>query len=1160
MRNKKGKNKPYKSILQHKIDWKKFNSSNTYRKNVLQYIKNYQYEHNPIETLKFLKNLPFLCKKLLTNDLLNKDIKQLNNSTLGYFIDDIENNLLQMLNVLSLYTKEIECFLINKKTFEKQFLLGEITDSNKILESTIKKFGYTNWYLSNKFLIEEHLNRFEGNFKLLRYITEFGANHPLNYIFSFSFSRLVEQDLAIDNYKKSLKLDCYKYYNVSKNLKEFLKVYTEPLDIYESNNLNGIFIGEVNSSLIDQYLTFKKILVNLLENNPIICSKILTKAKSLFYDSQLKKIQFLLDGNIDFFKFDEETKSTFFILDLYTEGKYNDCIRSIKSHILKFEISIDLIEIYVKSYINLNLEIELLTENDSFLNYISKHIYNILFKNNETEESINKLRICSYSLRNFDISLQLCHFVNKFKQSSDKKSFDKEHQIFLPVITPKVIHHFVNESIKINILNVMNIKNSKTVEFFKQLLTFNKLGSLNVDSINIPETRLLLNTSLILFRKKEYETVINNLQPLLEKLTNIPHTYENYLYMIYESYSKLENYQKCINLYVDNYFKNKYLLNNIKTSSENKFISNLGYKELEINIDLILFIHICKIESKVLFLLYRLFMREINTKKPSLISIESFSLNKIVYFLRYVCVPEVLSKDAINFKSTYHVESERLKICQLLVSIDSSNSRIYNEEITEITQNINIRERMREIDNGKIHVDIKGLINYDLKDFNRNFSRFKRVKDVSEDIYKIVTDNDSIEGDIQDYRKKIVTQEEQLWNIYIELFIEIRNKYLFSNEHGLDSYLSTRIRHGTITSQFRKVFDELKLITKKDSKLKSYQDNLYWKNKIALEKDEELKFNLIMNKFSADIDDYILFIKDFLIQIRTENLSEALFNFNIYVYSNFLRQQFKEFMNINEGHEFINESIKICNYITDVNLERIKIFFEDSIKKHFFNLINDLEIKITEINCSNNLLPVLSNIRKSRTEIQTNIKVISAWFVRKETKSVNFTLSDVIETNKEIANNIYKLTRVNIHLNNNNSDLFEGKYFIDFVDCFKIFFENIINYSQKKNEDEANIFINIKDNEDYFVCEILNKLVNSTDEELFLLDQKIEEKKKEISEATKSIANRTEGNTGIIKATKILKRALGNNSNTIEFKRDDLNIVIEFKILKKGLVYEDSNN
>ena len=85
-------------------------------------------------------------------------------------------------------------------------LEGLITASNILklilLGFSIKKFGYTNWYLSNKFLIEEHLNRFEGNFKLLRYITEFGANHPLNYIFSFSFSRLVEQDLAIDNYKK----------------------------------------------------------------------------------------------------------------------------------------------------------------------------------------------------------------------------------------------------------------------------------------------------------------------------------------------------------------------------------------------------------------------------------------------------------------------------------------------------------------------------------------------------------------------------------------------------------------------------------------------------------------------------------------------------------------------------------------------------------------------------------------------------------------------------------------------------------------------------------------------------------------------------------------------------------------------------------------------
>jgi len=265
-------------------------------------------------------------------------------------------------------------------------------------------------------------------------------------------------------------------------------------------------------------------------------------------------------------------------------------------------------------------------------------------------------------------------------------------------------------------------------------------------------------------------------------------------------------------------------------------------------------------------------------------------------------------------------------------------------------------------------------------------------------------------------------------------------------------------------------------------------------------------------------------------------------------------------MNINESHEFINKSIKICNFITDINLEKIKIFFEKSIKEHFFNLINDLEYKITEINSSNKFLPVLTNIRKSRTEIQTNIKVISAWFVRKEIKNVNFTISDVIETNKEIINNIYNLTNVNIHLTNNNSNLFEGKYFINFVDCFKIFFENIINYVQKKNKEEVIIFIAIEDDDDHFVCKISNELVDPSEDELFLIDQKIEEKKKEISEATKSIANRTEGNTGIIKATKILKRSLVNSTNTIEFKRDDLNIIIELKILKKGLVYENSNN
>lgn len=1160
-RVKSKKNKSHKSILQRKIDWKRFYANNVYRQEILYFIKEYQYSHSPKETLQFLNTLPIQCKNLLHKDLLGKELNQLNDIKLGYFVDDLKVNLLHMLNLFILFSKHIENFNKIKFTFEKLFLQGELEQSNIILEDSIKRFGYTNWYLSNKFLVEEHLNRFEGNFKLLKNITTNGANHPLNYIFSFSFSRLAEQDLAIENYKKNLEIDYYSYYKVSDNLKEFLKIYIDPLDVFDSKNLNGIFIGESRNSLIDQYLTFKKILINLLKNNPDLCKELLDKTINNINDIHLKKIRFLLNSDLDFLELNNEYISTFLILDLYTEGKYDECIDLIKNHIFKFEISIDLIEIYVKCHINLHLKLEHLVEKNSFLNLIMDNIYNILYKTKKTEESINKLKIFALSLRNFNISMQISHFINKMEQSGNKKLFLREYQIFLPVITPQIIHNFKDDSIKSKILSKLYNENNKTIIFFKKLLDFKDTEIITIDDFSIPEKRLLLHTSRILFKNKNYEVVISNLQPLLPELLTTPHIYENYLLMIYESYSKLRKYQECINLYVDNYFKNKYLLNNINTIHENKFISNLGYKDLEKNLDLILFVHICKIESKILFLIYRLFMRKIQMKQPSMIDKKLFPLDKLIYFLRYVCVPEVISKDASNFETLNAVESERLRVCQLLVTIDPDNSKIYNDEISEITQNINIKERIREIDYGKIHVDIKGLINYDLKDFDSNFSRFKRVKDVNEDIYKIVTNNGTMEGDIQDYRKKIVTQHEQLWSIFIELFVEIRNKYLFSNEHGLDSYLSTRIRHGTITGQFRKIFKELELITKKDSESKLYKDNIYWTNVLNLNEKELNEFNYIMNDFSYKIDDYISYIKDYLIQIKTENSSDALFDFNIYIYLDTLRTQFSEFMEIEDSSEFINKSIKICNFITDLNLERIKIFFEKNIQSQFSNLINDLEKDITNININNNnFLPVLTNIRKARTEIQTNINTIRSWFERKEIKHVNFELSDVIDTSKEIIKNIFHSISINVHLSNNNYNIFEGRYFINFVDCFKIFFENILDYVQEKNEKKADIFINIINEDDYFTCTIINKLFNSNEKELSIIDGKIKKKEQEILEAMESIANRTEGNTGIIKATKILKRSLNNTNNKINFSRDGDQIIIEFTAYKKGLVYEDTNN
>lgn len=176
-------------------------------------------------------------------------------------------------------------------------------------------------------------------------------------------------------------------------------------------------------------------------------------------------------------------------------------------------------------------------------------------------------------------------------------------------------------------------------------------------------------------------------------------------------------------------------------------------------------------------------------------------------------------------------------------------------------------------------------------------------------------------------------------------------------------------------------------------------------------------------------------------------------------------------------------------------------------------------------------------------------------------KEVNFVLKDVIDTSKEIIDNLFSSSvKLDIDSNIDNIEVFKGKYFISLVDCFKIFFENIVNYSKDNNQIQADICINIVDYDDYIECDISNELVHTDEKNFIIIDEHIKEKVIEIQNATNSIANRKEGNTGIVKATRILKIALNNMKNDLRFQRLENQIYIKMKIYKRGLIHENINS
>lgn len=102
------------------------------------------------------------------------------------------------------------------------------------------------------------------------------------------------------------------------------------------------------------------------------------------------------------------------------------------------------------------------------------------------------------------------------------------------------------------------------------------------------------------------------------------------------------------------------------------------------------------------------FMLENNIAIPHDVSklVANFGLKKVVYALRYVCVPRFLD-DTTFFSSLEEIESERIAICRILISLDDSNSEVYSSEIRAIVRYMKISESFNKVEASKIYLEIR---------------------------------------------------------------------------------------------------------------------------------------------------------------------------------------------------------------------------------------------------------------------------------------------------------------------------------------------------------------------------------------------------------------------------------------------------------------------
>src|SRR5690606_31520186 len=85
------------------------------------------------------------------------------------------------------------------------------------------------------------------------------------------------------------------------------------------------------------------------------------------------------------------------------------------------------------------------------------------------------------------------------------------------------------------------------------------------------------------------------------------------------------------------------------------------------------------------------------------------------------------------FENQDELDNERIDICSLLTKVDRDNFEEYMNEISEINRNILIRKGIKQIDESKIYVDVKGIQKSLEKDIRESFDRSMNLLNLSLD-------------------------------------------------------------------------------------------------------------------------------------------------------------------------------------------------------------------------------------------------------------------------------------------------------------------------------------------------------------------------------------------------------------------------------------------
>jgi hypothetical protein len=1104
---------------------------------------------------------------LKTNPLFNKflhktpyfsDIKQIYIKEPFSFTGDLKKEFKWLSDNLENYLEEINDFILLKNEFEGYILLCDYEKAANVVVKVEGLYGVTLWSIDANLILEEHLNGSEANWNKLSYYLGEIKNSIYEFIIN-SNSKRAEKKLEYESYINQFQNDID---NVHANdiIKDFFVFKNFNLANYEYrfDRLESVLYVANIFSVIDQYLILIDVILYntaLDDSNDRLFSPYIKKLINVVpNDHKILNLYNVTNRDNKFVKI-ENSKDIIQCSNYYYSGDFTKAFELSDAGIDLFPNNFEYYIIYSKSLLNQQLDF-VPKKTSPLIVDVLRNTYNLLSFKNGAKDSFDNLLKTSLSHMNTSFGKQIYGLLSEiegqtgihFKLAILNAPTNSYKAPYFGENRPQIFKNFIEMS-KEHSFKICSFKLNNEVE-------------LEADFTRSKAQELSLNATRE-YKKECFGEVVKILTET-NVLDENSYYYERKNGLLFNSYLHLNLIREALLLFGTIQFNDKIITRKLSFFDLYEKIFDTKTKDEFIDLIELPILYSLLVKEYDLYEVYDDFMCSYDIFHIQELDVEDFinkfSLEKTIHFLSKVVTIDTI-KYSTDYDSINDVEEDRVSVLNILIDINPTEKLNYQKEIDEIYRINAVRKVLKEVDEGRLFIDVDNLKELQIKKFKSEFQRFKEIEH-SGSLQALIGFNPSNTKNWENIlTEKNVTEDKYNSADYLafkNIYLESRNNFLYSKEYGLDSSLSTRIRHGALKNHIRSVFEKLELVTSKSHGI--YQDNELWKNQLLNYPELNIEVQNKLKDFSNEIDEYCVFIVEKMIQIQTEknnDIEEGLFQYNtndkiLYAFYTDNKER------LNSVEAIIDIILTdLVNY-TILSLQKtIAKAFSEIIPKEFQDLIKNIILELRELNLPNEC-ELIPNLTSSSTEIQKELEYLSEWFNLNTTNSSSLlSLETILNASIELTNKInpnYNLTP-NIVIEQ------ELLGYSSLIFVFNILLNNVIQHSKLDN-DKIKLEITVaKDStEEYSIIKFTNNLKLNVDYKSN--KSKLERIKENWNDHSNIERSNKEGESGYDKIKRILLYEAHAKSDKFDFEinKKEISISLYFPYTEPSIDEEDTNN